>query len=326
MKVIGIESVRLDRLRLPGNWRKILSDDRVHKIVASRKHVGILQEPIVRASDMRPLCGLGRIASCAVLQEEEVTVKLVECTDEEAVIVTLAENGVRTHDSAKAASLEKDLLAMLEAREPSNDPPWDGVSMKRGRPKNPKIAAREMAAEASGLKPETLRMREYRDKVKNAPPVLPAEPTAPPFRTIGRELHPTFIRQVAKVHEDLSSAAKRLSAALSDLTRLEKSGLPYRRDRVDRLKEDLRSLSEAFRSMRPAALCPSCKGVDDVQNECAGCATVGYITEGQVASVPSELWDEESPVVLFRGYQRPLSEFAEEVAPKVSDPLGLEDL
>jgi hypothetical protein len=81
---------------------------------------------------------------------------------------------------------------------------------------------------------------------------------------------------------------KTVTGALTQLSGLpEGSAAPAR---VQRLREAAATLSQLLRQAAPKSLCPYCKGQPELQPACPACATTGYIVEGQMDTVPRELW------------------------------------
>lgn len=326
MRTLGLAVVAIAKLSLPGNWRAIVEAASSSPLLGSLARVGLIHEPLVRKRDMRLLVGRNRVAVHVVQGRPDVPVKYVDCSDEEAAMLELAENAHRNHDPVRQAEQTAELLRLFEAQAAQELAAAKELEEpKRGAPKTVRGRARELAAESIGVKPETLRMREYRAEVK-LEPREEAELADFPFKTLGMVVSREFVYQCFQVQEHLDDAAKKTSIALIELTRLQKADVPQHKDRLDRIYDDLSAIASALRAMIPVALCPTCKGIDQVQRECAGCRTLGYITRGQEGSIPAELWSEEEPIVYHRGKPRPVSDFAVETpAREDDDPFGLGD-
>lgn len=318
MRTVRLGSVEIAKLRLPGNWREFLAQAKASPMLASLKHIGLVHEPVVRASDMKLIAGRKRVAAHVTMGKDSVVAKFIECTDEEAELIELVENAHREHDPDRQSKETAELIRLFEGRAVEELAADDGHH--RGQPKTVRGRARELAADVIGVKPQSLRMREYRAAhEKNG---AAKDRPAFPFRTLGMKVSAEFVEECRAVANRLELAAQKANLAMVEMTRLAKAGLPYHSDRMDRMYDDLSSIASAMRALTPVSLCPTCKGIDEVQAQCAGCRKLGYITRSQESSIPAELWNEEDPIVYFRGKTQPLSDFARAPEP-IDDPFGL---
>jgi hypothetical protein len=108
------------------------------------------------------------------------------------------------------------------------------------------------------------------------------------------------------VREDLDRVIGKIQTAKAFLTAMlnVKAPMPQR---VQHFHDDLTNVGSALRGMRPDSLCPYCRGLNKVKDECSGCETLGYITEAQTEGVPPEL--AEGNVVLYRTKYVPAGDF-----------------
>lgn len=320
MKIIGLKSVPISKLKLPGNWTKILRDPEVQARAASIKQVGLIHEPVVRKSDMLLIAGRRRVAAHLRNGDKSVMIKLIECTDHEAAIIEQAENAERTHDSDKQGSAQARLVELL-AKEISER---EGVRLKGpGRGRTAKGRARELVAASRGVSPNAVRQAEYRERKRAESrgqpaakaPKVPA--AAPLIRTFGIHLEAEFVRDLKEL-QDLNEACERAAtAALQAVKQLRKryaepaDGLPPFAfpETYDKALDLLSQASSEIRGLRPVSVCPSCKAVDEISEECGHCRRLQYITRRQEPLVPAHLLDERNPVVVHKGQEKPLSEF-----------------
>lgn len=157
--------------------------------------------------------------------------------------------------------------------------------------------AREIIAEKDGVKPESVRMREYRESHRK-----------PALRSIGMELDATWLADVRKVQAFIDSAAQGLARAKTQLKLAladpEKVPGAYKN-----LLAEVEILHRRVALARPESLCPACKGIEQLTAKCAGCETLAWITKNQAADIPKDLWDEKEPKVISGGKRAAVSTF-----------------
>lgn len=314
MRVLGIREIEIAKMKLPGDFRKVVDSEEASLIAASVREFGVLlHDPWVRKSDSLLVFGTRRVASHVKLGKSRVLCKIVECSDDEVELVRYAENWHREHDGRKQREVEGKWLALLtkmEEAKPIEDP------LER---KAPKTRARESLAEKIGIRPESIRMREYREQLKNRAPrdkkIAPLSGML--METFGLSLPDNFQKRVGEVHLRITDSAKRVALALAGITVLEESGLPISEVKLENVRQELKEASDKLRALLPYCVCPYCKANETVMAECAGCTKTGYITKTQAEGVPDELWKSDEPLVVFRGFKKKLSEFgfAREVKP-----------
>ena len=313
MMHVGWREVPIASLRLPGDWRQVLDAPGVPAMAESQKLVGILHEPIVRESDKRLLVGRHRVAAALHNGEEKVTVKLVECTDQEAELMAAIENGYRKHLSSEETRKLVDFLAERIAilRNEKGKETVLEPRRKKGRLKLPRTVAREMIAQAHNRTPEAQRKSEQRFAKKQKELMGAIDNDADlGINAPWAELDDDFKRQTNKVLHQTHDIRQLLSRAIGKLTQLVESGLPVHQARLNRLKEDLALCSKVMSGLMPSDLCPFCKGIEEVQKNCGGCAGTGYVTANQRDGVPKELWEVgEKAVVMVQGKMKPFESF-----------------
>lgn len=294
MNVIAYEARKIGDLLLPGNWRKVLEDPELERKASTIQRFGVLQDPMVRESDNRLIFGAHRLAACSKLGIESVTCKIVEATDEEIETIRDVENYERFHNEKQRATR----LVALVNRLAEMDPEPPKVPRSKGG-KTPKGRAREKVAKEAGVRAETIRMQEYRANKKNPPP--PPEKPVPTIDTMGMELSDEFVIQLADLTAGLKRAAQFAAQAKGELTKIRNAKLPFNEARFNTITATLEDAGSALGALVPASLCPFCKGVEGVEEQCSGCNKSGYVTKDQLANVPPGFLDLDKPVVLVGG-------------------------
>jgi hypothetical protein len=167
----------------------------------------------------------------------------------------------------------------------------------------------EKRAAALGIKPETLRMRMYRESLRKRPPPKPAE-----LETFGMKLVPKFRDDVRETRRRLTSIMQRVTNARAVAEKLRRSALPVPIGQLETIVGALQALEEKLAGAMPRSLCPYCKGLDRIQDDCRGCGGSGLASEAQWAKAPVRL--RELPIVLVDGKERDVDDFAK----RSSDP------
>lgn len=326
LQTIGIKTVAIAKLVLPDDIHELAKEPRIADRLISIKRLGLLNEPIVRLSDMKLLAGRDRIAAHIHGGIQEARVKLVECDDDTCIDIEIEENLQRRHDPAEQRELEQRALDRAEARIAGER---DGETpRKAGRPKTPRGRAREEIAEAKGVKPESVRRAEYRHRerqnkalVEVAETGVPAPPPTSPIKTLGMDLDAAFLAKVNAIMGYIKEATAKARGAQSALTQLKNAELGYPSARLQRLHEDLHDVTARVAAAIPVSLCPGCKGLHGVQEECAMCVGSGFIVKSQQDGVPENLWLEgDDAMVLYRGEPTRVSEFFEEHGEEPEEP------
>jgi hypothetical protein len=271
MKVLRTTTVPISRLRLPGNWRAFLAEPATEECAAAL----LAAQPVVRASDQRLLSGKLEVAAREKLGLEEVLVKMVDCTEAEAQAI----------EAADAGGNRNEITLLLV----------DHLTAEGGG----RGAARRAVAETQGIQPESVRMREYRASKSRRKESA--------FNDLGVPIVPEWLDTIEGVQEQLDGVIAKVVLAKGALTRMVKQGAPLPQ-RVAHLQEELGRLGTALRGMRPAMLCPYCKGLDKVRAECSGCEALGYLGEDLGAGVPAEFLGREPRLVIYRGEVVPWEE------------------
>ncbi len=279
MEDFGYKMVACSKLYLPGDFPDRLKSKRVEDLAKSVHSLGgFIHEPVVRKSDGKVLCGIDRIAAAFWLKQDMVRVKLVECSDEEAQRIEIDENLHRRYSEQEKEELIRRALEMPETIAPR----IAYIKKPQGRKKLASTIAIEEVAMKLGVSPSTIRKKRYKKR-----------PSEPPIRDLGMQLAPDWqAKAIAakKVMEEDAAALRRQEKAITDL--LANEYAVVQRPRLLRLLEVVSEAATLARDLTPSSLCPGCKGLAGVQEHCGFCLNAGYITKGQEAGIPRELWDD----------------------------------
>lgn len=164
----------------------------------------------------------------------------------------------------------------------------------------------ERRAAELGVKPATLRMKLYREKLRAR-----AKSYVPPlFETFGLKLDPKFSDELKAVRLRLETAARRIGQARIELERVLRSKLPAPVAQLEQLEGLCLSLEQRIAEAMPRSLCPYCKGQDRAQPDCKPCGGSGLASALQYDKAPRRL--KEAAVVLLEGKEVALDELAQE--------------
>lgn len=313
MNVIGIKRIGISKLRLPGDFKQLLEEEEVFTLANSIANRGMIHEPLVRQEDWKVICGFRRVAAHFVKQWTTISVKLIECTDAEAEILYREENTIRWHDPARQKRIIHELVGCYEAElnEKLGDDP-DVLRSKNGRNRSARSVAIEAVAKLRGVAPATVEQAIIRkqNKKKQEKPV--------PIVTWGLNVSPRFMAEVKKVYDHVKKAENFASVQIAEYTRLSNSGSQLPGGYVEEMRIRAKAERDAIRLQLPAALCPSCKGVDALQPRCPTCKALGWVTEAQMRNI-HETWpalcNTDKKYVLAGDELRELTDYIPEDAP-----------
>lgn len=316
MEYTRLKLVGLRRLRLPGSFRGLLREQRVHELAKHMTEHGQWIPALVRQKDGRVLDGLDRVAAAWLNKQESVWAVLCECTDEEAGRIEAEVNVHRRHDpNERARSLV--LVDKLEAE--LDDSEVEQARSEEGRPVTKRGLARRKVAEILGIKESSIKVAEHRERTKHG------EKSTKPLNTLGMELPEEMAREIESVQRYFDTAARGCAAALAALSTID-GRLKYPPSRLQKLRQEIQDMGASVRNARPEMLCPYCKALPQLVNGCKTCVGCGFITANMTSGIPKELLDEEEPKVFVSGQARPVSDYITE-EPELEetdgDPFGL---
>jgi hypothetical protein len=320
MQVLGIKRVKIDALKLPGNWHKLVASEETGRRARSIDREGLIHEPLVRKSDMRVVAGRQRIAAYASLGREEIEVKFIEATDHECARLEIAENlERRQYESGEINKLTKQLVDLCEMEETETPvpPPKRGP----GRPRTPRSPARERVAQQRNVKPESVRKAEQRAKAAEQAAAAESElaanePLRSPIDLLGMAVDDQFIAQVTLVCQLVTDAMRHAKASQACLSHLANSDMaPIQTGALDVVREKVADAIDRIKGHVPKMLCPSCKGIEVLVANCVSCHGTAYVTESQLDFIPKELLDPDDPKVLVGRKFEPLSKYLPDEPP-----------
>lgn len=279
MKSLGIKSVRIDSIKLPGDMKRRMGAEHVIAMSKTLEGIGLLERPKVRKADMAVIIGRDRIAAHLVAGRDEVEVELMECSDEDAVEADRVSNAHRRHDRNEQQRL---MVELVEARTAEQKRVVVAASPGPGRPKTPRGRARDDVAAQLGVKPESVRQAEYRHRKRDEANGTPG------FNTFDIPLEEAFVAECLLIKGMTGDVARGLGRALKDMQRLTNADVELH-GATERLLGKLEELELAVRGIAPAALCPYCKCIEGLTESCACCLGKGWVTKDELAGAPKEL-------------------------------------
>lgn len=327
MIVLGVRSVKLAQLQMPGDLRRRLETANVADLCVDLvKWERFIHDPLIRESDMRIVCGRDRLAAAVKARRDAIEVKMCDCTDSEAEELELVENIKRRRDPQEESDMRQAYLALLEKRAADEQAPRAGS----GRTPTPRGVARAELAEKLGISRRALEKQDkaiadkqrdvqISDSVRENPEARQGgwgedeeEAELPPaVELLGTQPTIYFLEAVGAVQELLDEADAQMRLVQGVLTKLQKVALALPEGRWQRLYRGAHALAHDVRAARPVSVCPFCKLVTSLQQACTACATNGYVVEDQTASVPKELLDVDAHLVACRGRFMPIEKVTE---------------
>jgi hypothetical protein len=290
----GEKVLELAKVNLPGDIRQLAVLPHVQAI-AERLRLGTLAElPVVRRQGRwRVVTGVDIVAAHLVLQWPQMRARSVKCTDLEADLLALTYQS----DGARDEEMKAGLVAKINAvRE----------QLLRDPPKAPPVRRRSELAQAVKMvakitkRDDVALLRLARRSLQNEGEPSDPLPVKATIYDMGFVLPRHMLDAVSQVQmrligikDGLSRAIRQIELALS-----QKAALPAL---VSELKLSLWAQRELVSSHYPRAVCPYCKLIPGVQEQCLQCAGVGWIVEAQMQAVPDKYWDREDRIVFYNG-------------------------
>lgn len=292
-------------LKLEGDWRARLAEPRIKLRARSIEQIGVIHEPLVRWADKRPIAGRDRIAALVKLGHDRITVKAIDCTDEEAQAIAAAENSERRHLTPK--ELQAEAAKTVDSLARSIAESTGKKARGGGRGGSAKAQAEAEVAAALGVKPKTLaKQRERASKREGQPP--PAEPEAPavapppPIQTFGIELDQAWLDGIKEHQLSLDGMLAAMANVSRHLTALEGAEVPKHPARLQEMRRMVTQLRAFIAGSKPTHLCPWCKGQQSALSGCSACtdgtAGTAIVLAHQMGSCPAELL-ETDPLVYY---------------------------
>lgn len=313
MNVLRLKELRIDRLRLPGDFPKRVEEETGKDRVRSIREHGLIHPPMVRVGTQEVVTGVSNIAALVAGGEKTVRCQLIECTDDELQILreqeTLQSRKLAPEERAAAIDRYTLLLEKQEERrvveERIRDPEATGRLFRR-----PKTVARERLAETLGVTVDTVKQREYRAR-KRLRELGPFDGPEEAFKRFGMELTEEFEDRLISAKMGLKKITNALETAQRAMAALKKAKLDLPETRTKRLAAMIDEAVKWSKACKPVGLCPYCKGIPEVCNKCLSCAGSAVLFHNQADGVLPELKNKETPVVYVQGEGlKPLGAFA----------------
>lgn len=299
MERVGEKVLPLARIILPGDIRQRTQAPHVQRLAQSIDQLGPINCPTVRKDGSRYvlIAGRDRVAAHILLQRPEVRCVVVRCTDQEAVMVELAENAHRRNvDEAEMNALCQRIDEMREKLLTEPDMP----KSKKSR----QARAVERIAKEAGVDAKLLR-REWRKRADRAE-AEEEKPIEVKLQDIGMPLDEGFKEKVGQIQRRAMNArdfAEKAKAILHSMALLPVPNVHRRR-----AEELAAELMELCSRLFPAALCPYCKGVAGIQEGCALCHMQGWVPQVTIKQVPDKFWDRVDRIVMVAGETKRLAD------------------
>jgi hypothetical protein len=276
-----------------------------------------IHAPTVREGSKALLCGRDRFAATLLNGAKKLWVHMVECDDQEAKELELAENIYRRADNRAEliASLVKLREQHLRAQDDAKRAAGEKVSNRTQD--SPIARARKEVAKAAGISPRTVEDHQRR---ANETPGFPGAQIAQlgeltddalpkDFRSFGLETTQVQRAQVATAREhlaDMEGDVRHLMRTLADLETLGYVAPAH----VQAIRTAAQTLGHAVREAVPAGLCWYCKARPELKENCAGCGGTGFVGRHAGDHVPAELKRTDVVHVAVNGELVPLAAHA----------------
>ena len=302
-------TIPLNKLRAPGNLRKLLKSDSVKELAESIEQFGMLYPPTVNKATGEIIAGRSRVAAHFLLKRTNIEVCYVTVEQMHARALEIVENLCRRHESKeKQTALQLELVKIYEQEEAAKDQADDKTDSKRakGNKRGPKASPRrravKRAAEATGKSVAAVQRSVQRAAEEERTEQQEKEDVAeePPVITFGLEVAPEFLLALKTLQHAIDVAYANFLEAQRSMTRLDKAAVPMQLSTRE-LRRTWQSVAAETKGERPIAICPGCKLIETLTPECSFCLGAGYVTEAQWPHVPEALQSQEHLVVQTGG-------------------------
>lgn len=324
MKLSAPRRLEFSQLKLPGNWRSLL-DDPVEvdgKEVSDPDMVpveetGDVRCPLVRRTGGKYeiVLGLKRVVAAARAKHKGLDFQLLDCTDVQAEALRSGDRG-----NEMMQKVMRELVRVLVTRAERLEPPRHGRLQTPGRPRTVRAITREMLADELGISADSLRKAEYRARVKAGeryPAIYDYRITQPT----------EWIAYTNDVRVACIEALEHMNVARRALEAVEHYGV----ERVNAVLQQVRHAGQRLVDHRPRQLCPYCKNIDGLVEQCGMCVREGWVGQLNETLIDHRLLGDEPLYVMKNGAleqlegvpQRPIqpeleSEPANDAAPEES--------
>lgn len=304
IKDLGFRKVAIKSLRLPGDLRELIQDPSVVGLAEGIRDIGQAHPVIMRKSDHAIIAGRRRLAAAIRGKQTRVWVRWVECDDLDKALMSRSENLHRRHNVSadEQNRIATELVELMSRRIRETDP----IPRKpNGRPTTARVVARNIVASIRGVTPETLRVYESRARrAAGKPPLKAGRPAfselvvGPQVETLGVEPDEGWMVKLVETAAQIETALRMVRQAKHHL---ESMPGPLPKVSQQHLVSAADSLAAQLRTLKPATVCPYCKALEPLVEDCEACSGSGWLGEGQMSGIPRELLDEDNPKVMVDG-------------------------
>lgn len=262
------------------------------------------QAPVVRElpGSNELVCGRDRIAAMRVLKAKKLWAHVVDCTDDEAKGLELAENIYR-RPITNRAELIAQLVALKEQqlRALTHRDERDTVPAARGSHDPIKTEARKQVSRAAGISPASVKKAEQRaartvhDDGPRSKDEAEALALPPNFETFGLEVSKSDRAHIALLIDQLRDWDQDARNLLSVISQVSKGqlALVLSPAHVARIREKAHDLGHVIREAIPTGLCFHCKNIPALKASCSACGATGVVGMG--------VGNDVDPVLKLRG-------------------------
>lgn len=339
MNVLRLKELRIDRLRLPGDFPQRVEAEKGKGRARSIGECGLVHPAMVRSESLEVIVGVDSIAALVAEGKEMVRCEIVECTDAEMRMLRIHEQLQATHlKPQQILDLHGEYLLLAEEQEKRfvveakiKDPELNlgAVMRHKGR-------AKERLAESLGVTVYALSKaaERARKRLREQGELAPEEK----LKKFGMVLTDEFVERLAIARKGMIKVTQALASAERALAALRKAKLDLPSTRVERLQAMLDESLRYSKASTPVGLCPYCKGLPQLCNKCLSCNGSAMLLKNQEDGVLEELRDTDNPMVYHEGEVVPVGAFAEsngkgadvhlveqQSEPVPADPWGLGD-
>lgn len=282
-----------------------------------------IHAPTMRQGSGALLCGRDRFAATLLNGTKKLWVHVVECDDDEAKALELAENIYRRADNRAELIAQLVALKTQHLRAEDDAKRAAGEAVSEAPQHSPKARARREVAKAAGVSPAAVRKAEARaakpakEATNDAPEGgtvsqaqdLEAAPLPPGFETYGVELSAELrgrIEETIAFCKDMERDARHVLRCLTDMER--PGTYTIAPAHIQQIRERAQALGHAVRAAMPAALCPYCKAQAAPMVNCNACGSTGVVGKHAGDHVPRELLATDVVMVAVNGQIVPLAD------------------
>lgn len=302
-KLIHYRRVSLKSIVVPGSFSMAtrIESPHIQELAASMRTIQVHPVSLRKHEDgsLHLVAGGDRYAAHVVAKLSQIWAGVWECeSDRDELELHLIENAYRRHCADERAEVQQRLIDLY-----SEDVKAEGLP-----PELQKAAIRERVASAMGIKPKTVDRAERarKDRVERPAPNL----TTPPILTHGISLSGDWHAGVVELHGFMADAVKGLRRAQQLLARAARH--PYaRQGELVRMHQEVTKVTTTVRMGVPKSICPYCKALDGVMDDCGPCAGTALVSVEQWDAAPKELTEDMGPdgLVYYKGKKFTASEW-----------------